>query len=247
LVFQDVIHYLLGSSLGVTTWDDWEIAVVTGYGCALGQVTITSPNQVTVRSSHFSGPQSSDTTWTMEVQAETSCKDVKIGDILWHMDDAPFPCIVRFCNDHFDVVRVAAPIQLISLSPGHIRHTDKCNLSWPEVSASLALSCRRRQITLVWDWSCDSEQEFGDHGVLQEVDASELHNQPPLEKRIINCVRVLDDLGSLDKLQAMLLVEPQQPSGSELRRHLQLLTTACSHWESYLWLKDYIEELRWAK
>jgi hypothetical protein len=87
-VFQDVISYLLGPQVKATTWDNLETAMISGPGFTLGQVTSVQASAASIR------PTSSWGRWTADVQPGTSCKEVMVGDILWQMDGATFPCIV---------------------------------------------------------------------------------------------------------------------------------------------------------
>lgn len=126
-VFEELIHCLLGDNHLVLTQEENEQAVVTGQGCPLARVVVITPEEVRVKSSHFSGPRGGNT-WEASWTARTYCKAIREGDILWQMEGAPSPSLILFCEDHFDIIVVSVPLETIIVSNG----TQSWRISWQE-------------------------------------------------------------------------------------------------------------------
>jgi hypothetical protein len=262
-VFSAVIKYLLGPSVAVSTWDGCEQAVITGSGCPLGKVTGIESNRITIDSTHFASPRDENNSWRAWCTVATHCKDIALGDVLWQMNGADYPSVIRFCGCHFDIVAISMPISDLymyceqakpkpwqSLSPQSYTYTPQLPPapwrfphSWQE--RHNALSNGSRQITVIWDWAPIAQQSSEDHVEPLSL-ASKTNFQPSSGLRLSNCARILDDLLEHDKLKGLIKDDMQLSDDPMVRRHFQLLDIICSQWKSYTWLKTRIEELRWS-
>jgi hypothetical protein len=240
-VFGEVITYLLGPSVKVRTWDDREQATMKGFGCPLGKVKDLGNGKsklTTIDCGHLSGFCDGRNEWSTHLQPETYCKDVMEGDILWLMDDAPSPCIIRLCEDHFDVIVISVDIVSITMK-NTLDGTPDFTIAWE--SLPNCTKAGSRHITLVWDWLPTPQQTGAQHMSMLE----EEQTGASTAGRLMDCARIFDDLCDKDGVKKLLTLLAQAKDEPQLREYIRLLTIACTYWESYVWLKLHVEELRW--
>jgi hypothetical protein len=245
VIFKEAILHVLGVSTKVTTWDHREQAVLTGRGYPLGIVrkeVSEFSEEWFITCSHFSGfydKTPGTYIWFIPFQTEAYGKDVQEGDILWQMDGAPYPCIIRFCVDHFDIIVISFTIENIRFSDQYGAILNQ--LDYPLLDINRCRKSPQRSITLVWDWKLASTRTHEHHGSML---ANEWQGTSPA-MQLLECARIFDDLCDPENLRTLLESFKQYSYEAQNQNYIRLLTVAYTNWTSYTWLKDFIDELRW--
>jgi hypothetical protein len=147
------------------------------------------------------------------------------------MEGAHSPCLIRFGDDHVVIVAISVYVSTFTMFWGsrglktHV-HGDFVN----------SLSSRHRRVR-----NMRPPQEASHHAFRVGTQSHD-RAHPCNELRILNFARIFDDLNDRDNL--MTLFYSGHFDGTSRYAHLMRLT--CSHWDSYQWLRWYIETLRWA-
>jgi hypothetical protein len=120
-LFEETIRHVLGSSVVVTTFEHQEYAVIKGQEVTDGVVTEAGDTLVIKHHRHRSWQRNEGvwtqgkalstgkTMWVATWKTQPWCKAIKVGDLLWHMHEAAFPSIIRFCRTHFDIIVISLP------------------------------------------------------------------------------------------------------------------------------------------
>lgn len=185
-------QHLLGD-VSVRTWDDRQVALIVSRGSVLGQIS-----QIEERAGPNFG-QTIEATFqnTFDVERPdywqrtarwtlaSSAKRVQVGDIICQLQHAPLPTIIRFCEDHFNVIICAmAPPEFFTSteaesdasesSTSEEAEPDASEFStseeaafdegdrWKSLPVSTFQSC---EFLLLWAW----EPIIDPHWLLQEM------------------------------------------------------------------------------
>jgi hypothetical protein len=124
-IFRETTNHLFGSSMEVRKWDDREQAVFTCQGHPLGTVqeleTTGTFEIICTQLTGFSVKSNSitrdlrPTIRPIPLEAGSYSKDIREHDILWQIAGERYPCIIRFCTDHFDVIVSSFKVERIYL------------------------------------------------------------------------------------------------------------------------------------
>jgi hypothetical protein len=249
-IFRETTNHLFGSSVKVRTWDDRELAVFTCQGHPLGtvrklertgtfEIICTQPTGFLVKSNTLRQDLRR-TIKPIPFEAGSYSKDIREHDILWQIAGERYPCIIRFCADHFDVIVSSFKVERIYLDLFPFsRRNSSTEIPWLKFTHCLV--AQQRPITLAWDWASDSPQIHENHR-LALADGGD-HISP--STRLLDCARIFDDLCDRKGLQGLVKSLSEHTYDKEDTKYIGLLAMASTYWTSYLWLKDFIEELRW--
>lgn len=128
---------------------------------------------------------------------------------------------------------------------------EACARLWDGVLKSVPRSLRK--LILVWDWSLGDDQHAKDHKPLMqawenETSPNDCYTFPYKQHlpRISMAARIFEDLEDEASL-FQVVHETSLPSHSDspAQGHLALLRHVCRHWNSYGWLKQYLEKVKW--
>ncbi|GAA84330.1 HET domain protein [Aspergillus luchuensis IFO 4308] len=158
-IFMQVIMHVFPSSCSVETWPASTIAVIKGKGLVLGYVGhvvkgIYAFQQVEVNyndTAHSLGYRSK---WATMWQINASAESVVKGDIIFLLDGASSPIIIRICRGFFTVI--------VSTTALHLYHKGKRSndvSTQKEVLTQGSLS----DIVLVWDISSADGEKSKEH------------------------------------------------------------------------------------
>jgi hypothetical protein len=167
-LFETLIRFLLCKEIFVEASSDKEIAVIQSEGYILGKVS-SIPRNINWNSGQgvdviwrnslgtlgFTGKRSSH--WTLQSSAEP----VMIGDVICLLQGASNLTIIRFCEDHWAIIRIAA-------TPPQIILTRNKDVEWLKY-LQLAKPISSRNFQCVWDWetSPGKLQRQGEYEELQ--------------------------------------------------------------------------------
>jgi hypothetical protein len=233
-VIQEVVQHILGSSTKAIVEHTHDQVTITGRGSPIGKVQSVVSHEVANIRSYFSGPIHGQVDCEVHWGQASHLKDIAVGDILWQMEGARSPCLIRLCDDHVVIAAISVYVSTFTMlwDSGGLRthvYGDFVN----------NLSSRHRRITLVWNMR--PPQEASRHAFRVGTQSHD-RAHPCNELRILHLARIFDDLNDRDNL--MTLFHSGHFEGTS--RHAHLLRLTCSHWDSYQWLRWYIETLRWA-
>jgi hypothetical protein len=249
-VFRETIAHVFGRSATVETWNDCKQAIFTCQGYPLGRVEeVQDKDELHIVCSHLSGFMFKKGMWSDEnvphirsirLQTGAYCKLLKEGDILWRTAGTPYPCIIRSCADHFDVIVSCFSIETIEVSLASFSALRRrVSVPWHEFDG--CTSNPQRSITLVWDWETILPHSPDDHASFL-VDRWK-DSSPAM--RLLECARIADDLCDFNAIRRILDLSEKNVYEKGDSNYLRLLTLACKRSLAYSWLKDFIEELRW--
>jgi hypothetical protein len=233
-IVTELVRYSLGPLVAMTTGEHEEQIIITGHGWPIGKVTDISTDRISITCSHFSGPQNGDDNCETSIDREGRHREIQLNDILWQMDGAPFPCMVRHHYDHFLVVNLSIPASRFLLR----WQWERLIMDDPDMWQSE--SNRSRRITLVWTMGSIPYQTRSFQLSRARVEINDVMH-PGRDRRLLECARILDDVNDENGLKATI----DNWHGTDDQWHFQLLTLAHSHWASYQWLKKFCETLRW--
>lgn len=110
------------------------------------------------------------------------------------MVDARFPCIVRSCGEHFDVINISMNVvdESIEVDSPWTAKPPKI-LTWEDLRPLLASTSR--QMTMVWDWETASHEQSVHHDLFRMVDYNNSFQQPSHDARILSYAQIMEDLG----------------------------------------------------
>jgi hypothetical protein len=235
-VMNEVVRHILGSSTKTTAGCSDDQVIITGRGWPIGQFkaskSIHGVRRIDpVMRSCFSGPVHGQVDCRVRWGQGSRLKNIAPGDILWQMDGAPSPCVIRFCDDHFVIVVISEYISNLILDWG----SEHIEMQVHDVMNPFPN--RHKRITLVWNLRVP-HREFDQHPFR---DRTELHKNAN-ERRLLDCALIFDHFNDRDELCQILKSDHLRHTS----RHANLLRLACSQWSSYQWLKKYIAFLHWA-
>ena len=170
-VFQRLIKFLLHKQVSVKTWDKNEVAVIKSNGRILGEVSsvvshlgwsdthklVITPKKNASRNSGYMR------NWSAPLTVHTSAKSIRQGDLVYFLQGALKPTIIRRCRNYFAVIRIEVT------PPEYIRAEGK-NIRWSELLGSVEIF--PHDFLLIWDWAKSSgePQDRGEYEKLLEAD-----------------------------------------------------------------------------
>ena len=141
-VFRKLIRFSLSDQVSVRTWDDVEVAVIKAKGHVLGEVSSVGEDDATL-----DGRQDVDIAWrnvqgrsdaeekqSSRFTSQPSAKAVREGDIVYILQGAAGPTIVRPCDGTATIIMIALP------------PTDDLR------KRSASITAFPHNIVLIWDW-----------------------------------------------------------------------------------------------
>lgn len=174
-LFEQVVHVLVGEQVSVETWDEREIAVITGQGCILGHVSLIKEfgalddrPTVEIASSNTSRYLGDKWGWSSRWTVRASAASVKEGDLVCLLRGSTKPTIVRLLDDYCVVVA-------ITVTPPARIQTETGYVQWSEILSSMAIF--PHEFLLLWDW----EESLGD---LEKREAHRSYAKSRLAKRL---------------------------------------------------------------
>jgi hypothetical protein len=183
-LFQKLVKFVLSKDVSVET-DHTQRAVIKSRGCILGEVSSvwsddTQNVNITFTSKNAAWYLGDKMEWTLQASA----KSIRKRDIIYLLQGAPKPTIIRLCKDHF-------AIAVIAVTPL------KDSGSFQQLELSKSTTHFPRDFLLVWDW----EQHLGESQGLEES-----NNRVCLDKatRTWNIALILGDLGEYEKAEKRL-------------------------------------------
>jgi hypothetical protein len=228
-VFQQLINYLLGPSVMVTTWDSERCAVIAGRGRPFGQVTQLRDEYVRVENRSLPGPRNAECSCEVTWKKSTFCKNIELGDILWQTEGAPLFSIIRLCKDHFDIIMVNVEMKRFRYNPNKNHPNDAVTSNEDQFQRSEWAGWR--QVVLVWDWLPMAQQNHeklcaflflqGDRGGLAARNSR--------LSRLSASAQNFDDLQDYEKLSTLIPVMLDFQDDLEPQSHARLLEIICSH------------------
>jgi hypothetical protein len=244
-LFRQVASHILGSTAIISVVEGKSQAVISDFGCALAYVTACSSEEIVVESPGFGGFSilGSSCIWEARWHVPHERGRCRKGDILIYLQEARRPCIIRPCQDHFDMVIVSLPepedYEIVELS----EEPKVIPLEFENGWASLIRGTRHasRSFTLIWDWSTLSQH--GDMSHVAQIESGS-GSHPSRIQRCFNTARVLDDMINRNGLVDLLRHWPSSAGSTAEEKHRILLEHACANWEDYLEIKGYVADVR---
>ncbi|KAK3896460.1 hypothetical protein C8A05DRAFT_20565, partial [Staphylotrichum tortipilum] len=164
-VFQKLVAFSLSNRMSVETWDGKEVAVISGKGCVLGEVsdvegdTITWKNTREGRSQSFTPP--------------ASAKSIQQRDVICLLQGASRPTIIRLHSDYSAIIRIAVPL---------MDDSDVPNTKWSEHRESI--TSFPDDFLLIWDWHTSREhaEEYKDFRSRQGLSDHRMQSHKDLDR-----------------------------------------------------------------
>ncbi|RKK26885.1 hypothetical protein BFJ67_g16416 [Fusarium oxysporum f. sp. cepae] len=150
-LFRQLVNFFFSERVSVDTWDDKEIAVISGKGCVLGEVSSVERDidwedrqHVGITWKDASGYWERDSRWTFQASA----KSVQVGDAICLLQGASRPTIIRLCNDYWAVIMIAVP------------PLDNLQTAGRDVKSELLrlITTFPHDFLLVWNWDMYSDE-----------------------------------------------------------------------------------------
>ena len=174
--------------ISIDTWDEKETAVIKSKGCVLGTVEIQQDggqNAKAIIQTSPGGTVRGSTPWRLQ----TSAKSIQDGDLICLLQGALKPTIIRFQEDHFIIVMIAA-------EPPNNIHTQNGDIEWLKLIQSVSFI---RDFLLVWDWKASFKNGHNpdQHGALpSQYIKTKLENDMENSIRTWNIAQILGDVGA---------------------------------------------------
>ncbi|KAK3338243.1 heterokaryon incompatibility protein-domain-containing protein [Neurospora tetraspora] len=179
-LFNKLIHFLLSELVSVDLSDDKEIAVIEGKGCILGEVSSVTRNTIwedrqevviTWRNapSYICVKEAWGFCWTLP----TMVKSVQKGDLIYLLQGASRPTILRPYNDHWAVI-------MIAVSPAGDSQATTGDIKWSELLQSITVFPHNFLLIWAWDIDPDRQQDKNNHDYLTSIPVLE-HSKTELE------------------------------------------------------------------
>ncbi|KAH6622036.1 heterokaryon incompatibility protein-domain-containing protein [Boeremia exigua] len=184
-LLRQVIQYLLGKSVHVESWQNRDIAMISGQCCIIGRVTSVfgsfggeERNPVNV----FEIQDGKNAGWSFP----PSAKPPRVGDLLCIFKDAQKATLLRPCSEHLLVIVIGIGLDS--------RQNSRQETYVPRRSAE-----KTYHLTVLWDWET-SRQELSDivqdrtntGGEFNRLEAADLRIQC---SRILGISSILCDVG----------------------------------------------------
>lgn len=160
-VFKQAIMHVFPSSCSVETWRESPVAVIKGKGLALGYVGYVQKRilksgfqQIGVNYNDTARSLGYEDKWATMWQINASAESVVKGDIIFLLDGASSPIIIRICRGFFTVI--------VSTTALHSYHKGKRSMgvsTQKEVLTQGSLS----DIVLIWDISSADGEKSKEH------------------------------------------------------------------------------------
>jgi hypothetical protein len=136
-LFEDLVKFILSKQVYVKAWTDG--ATIKSKGCILDQVwSVETDNRIRVklRFKGMPGYLPIDGLWPYQ----PSAKNIRKGDIICLLQEAPKPLLIRPRKDYFSIIRIVAyPERKLAES-----------IEWPNlITPKPAFP---HSLTLIWDW-----------------------------------------------------------------------------------------------
>ncbi|GAB1210369.1 hypothetical protein APSETT445_009161 [Aspergillus pseudonomiae] len=113
-LFARLVRFLLGRAVYISTHDQSECALISGWGYILGKVLSAKRSQredgqeVSFATKDTDGSFGPQIQWHLPALA----KPVQVGDLVCQLQEAAKPTIIRLCRDNFSIIMIAAPLEL---------------------------------------------------------------------------------------------------------------------------------------
>jgi hypothetical protein len=134
-VFRRLVTFSLSDQMSVETWDEKEVAVISGKGCVLGEVSVVKGDTVTWKD-RFKGRSQCFT-------LPASVKPIRPRDVICLLQGASRPTIIRLYSDYSAVIRIAVSF---------VDDSDVSNTKWSTTTFP-------DDFLLIWDWDISWDQE----------------------------------------------------------------------------------------
>ncbi|EAA29120.1 HET-domain-containing protein [Neurospora crassa] len=156
-LLNKVIHFSLSELVSVGLWDNQEIAFIEGKGCVLGQVSSVQKNAT------WEDRQDVVITWrkVFDVPVSrwsllTTAKSIQKNDTVYLLQGASRPTILRPCNYHWVVIKIAVYLEDDSqAATGEVK--------WSELLQSVKVFPHDFRLSWDWDMDPDTQPEDNDH------------------------------------------------------------------------------------
>jgi hypothetical protein len=112
-LFQNLIKFLLYPEISVEVLGDKQTALIKGKGCILGNISLLN-NDIAWNNSQSKEVVFKNTSslyrdgWSTHWTLHHSAKPIRDDDLVCILQGASKPTIIRLCDDHFDIIMIAA-------------------------------------------------------------------------------------------------------------------------------------------
>jgi hypothetical protein len=164
-VFRKLVAFSLSNQMSVETWDGKEVAVISGKGSVLGEVSVVEGDTITWKKT----PQGRSQSFT----PPASAKPIQPRDVICLLQGASRPTIIRLYSDYSAIIRIAVPF---------MDDSDVLNTKWSEHLESITTF--PDNFLLIWDWHASREhaQEYEDFRSGQGLSNQRIHPQKDLDR-----------------------------------------------------------------
>jgi hypothetical protein len=243
-LLQSVTRYIFGPKVNVTTTNQTDQVIITGFGLLLGLIKTTHFRKRIV-SPPFCGIRGDEYTISIDLDLSEYARQLQEGDMVCLLEGARYPSVFRLCGNHFDLILPALVIgsgtpvefeaQAGSSSASSLR------ASWDAFATSI--NAFPRYVVLVWDWLPPRQSSFDEHDALFE--RGQYSDDVSYSTRFFSAAQLLED--AQDQKQLSQLVKTVRPPlDFAWLPALEMLTIVCEHWDAYITFKKYMSQLRWS-
>ena len=149
-LLQQVIKFLLCKEVYVETWDKKEITVIKSKGCILSRVSSVKNDTTRYDRQHVTiifknKPRSLEyeKKWGAQWTLQASAKSIRQGDLVYLLQGASKPTIIRTCKNNFTIIKIAVALQQgVRTESGYIKHQESLS----------SMKSFPRDFLLVWNW-----------------------------------------------------------------------------------------------
>lgn len=244
-LFRETIRHVVGPLPTIHTWDHHEQAVIIGRGCPIGVIKLEKDQEfMTIHSPVFHGIRGQAHRWTSRCRVPRRSKDVKDGDILLSMEGSRNLSIIRLCNDHFDIIVLAAPIPdeiFLRREMGERNTVTVRQLPWHDFMPCISMFSKN--LVLVWDWLPKDHYTNVLHA--NAIGQFAYKEQNINLSRLLDTISVLDTLDQRDEISELLAARNLTQASEGFKPYLDKLEFILENWALYTNLKMLISQLQW--
>jgi ankyrin repeat protein len=149
-LFETLIRHLLCKEISAEALPKGESAIIRGEGYILGRIsaqtesTWNSRQDVLVAWRTIWGTEMTTEIWNSQWGLQHSAKQIMIGDVVCLFQGALKPTIIRFCENYWAIIVIAA-------TPPQIIRGNSEDVEWPTY-IQMVKQLRHRKLQCSWDW-----------------------------------------------------------------------------------------------
>jgi hypothetical protein len=249
-LLKSVTRYIFGPRVTITTTDQTDQAIITGFGLLLGLIKTTHLRKQSL-SPLFCGIRGEGYTISIDLDSSEYARQLQDGDMVCLLEGARYPSVFRLCGNHFDLIVPAliigsgTPVEIeaqVMTSRGSNIRVSNSRASWDEFASSI--NAFPRYVVLAWDWLPPRQSSFDEHDAL--FNPGQHSDDVSYSTRFFSAAQLLED--AQDQKQLSELVKTVRPPMLVSARllDLKMLAIVCEHWDAYIRFKKYMSQLRWS-